>query len=83
MVRKHDHGIRRKNPSRSQRYLCKACKRHFTPIAKQIDYEDDLKEAVLRHYVDGNDYRRSGRQLGINHQIVANWVKAAADKAAA
>ena len=72
-----------KNPSGSQRCLCKACQRYFTPIAIRIDYEDDLKVVALRHYVDGNNYRRTGRQLGINHQTIVNWVKAAADKAAA
>lgn len=34
-------------------------------------------------YVDGHNYRRAGRDLRVNHQSVANWVKAAADKAAA
>ena len=31
-------------------------------------------------YVDGLDFRRIGRLLGVNHQTVANWVTAAADQ---
>ena len=30
-------------------------------------------------YVDGLNYRRIGRLLGVNHQTVCNWVTAAAD----
>ena len=71
------------NPSGSQRHFCKKCRRHFTPLGKRIGYDDTVKVSALRHYIDGNNYRRTGRQLGINHQTVANWVKAAADKAAA
>ena len=32
-------------------------------------------------YVDGQNYRRTRRNLRVNHQSVANWVKAAAQKA--
>jgi transposase-like protein len=31
---------------------------------------------AVRLYVDGMNLRRVGRQLGVNHQSVANWVKA-------
>jgi transposase-like protein len=31
-------------------------------------------------YVDGVNLRRVGRQLGVNHQSVANWVKAYAHR---
>ena len=32
-------------------------------------------------YVDGQNYRRTGRNLRVNHQSIANWVKEAAQKA--
>jgi transposase len=32
--------------------------------------------AAIRLYVDGMNLRRVGRQLGVNHQSVANWVEA-------
>ena len=31
-------------------------------------------------YIDGMNLRRIGRHLGVNHQSVANWVKAHADQ---
>jgi transposase len=31
---------------------------------------------AVRMYVDGMNLRRIGRHLGVNHQSVANWVKA-------
>ena len=31
-------------------------------------------------YVDGINMRRIGRILGVNHQSVANWVKAHSEK---
>ena len=32
--------------------------------------------AAVKLYVDGMNIRRIGRTLGVNHQSVANWVKA-------
>ena len=29
---------------------------------------------AIRMYLDGMNLRRVGRQLGVNHQSVANWV---------
>ena len=31
-------------------------------------------------YVDGSGFRRTGRQLGIHHQSVANWAKEQAEQ---
>jgi hypothetical protein len=31
-------------------------------------------------YIDGAGLRRTGRQLGIHHQTVANWVKEEAER---
>jgi transposase-like protein len=31
-------------------------------------------------YLDGMNLRRIGRHLGVNHQSVANWVKAHSDR---
>lgn len=39
-----------------------------------------MRRKAIRHYVDGMNLRRIGRQLGIHHQTVANWVKAYAEK---
>lgn len=34
-------------------------------------------------YVDGQNYRRTARNLGVNHQTVVNWVREAAARAQA
>jgi hypothetical protein len=31
-------------------------------------------------YIDGAGLRRTGRQLGVHHQTVANWTKAEAEQ---
>lgn len=35
---------------------------------------------AVRMYVDGTNLRRIGRELGVNPQSVANWVKAHAHR---
>ena len=70
-----------KNGSGSQRYKCKACGRHFTPEPNEIGYGLDMRQQAVEMYVDGQNYRRTGRNLRVNHQSGVNWVKAAAQKA--
>lgn len=70
-----------KNGSGSQRYKCKACRRHFTPEPNEIGYALVVRQQAVEMYVDGQNYRRTGCNLRVNHQSVANWVKAVAQKA--
>ncbi len=67
------------NRSGSQRYLCKGCRRKYTPEPKTHGYSQALREQALKLYVDGLNLRRIGRTLGIDHQTVANWVTAHAN----
>src|SRR3990172_3833241 len=67
------------NPSGSQRYLCKMCRRKYTPKPNESGFPDALRRQALEMYGDGNNFRRIGRLLGISRQTVANWVKAHAD----
>lgn len=67
------------NPSGSQRYLCKACCRKYTPQPNDIGYPAKMRRKALELYVDGLNFRRIARLLEISHQTVANWVKAHAD----
>ena len=39
-----------------------------------------MRRKAIQFYVDGMNLRRIGRQLGINPQTVANWVKRYAEK---
>jgi transposase-like protein len=45
-------------------------------MQKRPGYGANIRQKAIRHYVDGSGYRRTGRQLGVSHQSVANWVKA-------
>jgi len=62
--------------SRTQRYQCKHCLRHYTPEPKQVGYSDEIRQQAVQLYVDGMNLRRIARHLGVNHQSVANWVNA-------
>lgn len=64
------------NQSGSQRYVCKACQRKYTPAPRPVGYGDVVRQQALRLYVDGINFRRIGRLLGVSHQTVANWVAA-------
>lgn len=64
------------NPSGTQRWLCRHCQRAYTPEAKPSGYDETTRLAAVKLYVDGLNMRRIGRVLGVNHQSVANWVKA-------
>jgi transposase-like protein len=54
-------------------------KRGATPQVKEHGYPGSLREQAVKMYVDGLNYRRIGRLLGIDHRTVMLWVKAHAD----
>lgn len=66
----------RNHRSGTQRYRCQDCGRHSPPEPKQPGYSDEVRRQAVRLYVDGMNLRRIARQLGVNHQSVANWVNA-------
>jgi transposase-like protein len=66
-------------PAGSQRYLCRVCRRKYTPEPRPQGYGDDLRRRAVQFYVDGMNLRRIGRTLGVVHQTVANWVAAHAE----
>ena len=68
-----------RTPAGSQRYLCRACRRKYTPDPRPQGYGADLRRRALQLYVEGMNLRRIGRTLGVVHQTVANWVAAHAD----
>jgi len=65
-----------KTEAGSQRYKCQHCKTRYTPDPKERGYPDELRIRAIRMYVDGINYRRIGRHLGVHHTSVINWVKA-------
>ncbi len=63
----------------SQRMRCRACGYRYTPTPKPAGYAADVRTQALNMYVDGLNFRRIARLLGIHHQTVINWVNAAAE----
>jgi len=64
-----------KNKSGSQKYLCKRCERRYTPEPSQM-YSDAMHQQAVKLSVDGMNYRRIARHLGVDHKTVMNWVNA-------
>ena len=64
------------NASGSQRYKCKRCGRKYTPDPHEAGYAEDLHQQAVRLYVDGVNFRRIARHLGVHHQTIINWVNA-------
>jgi transposase-like protein len=58
----------------SQRRRCRLCNTYYTPERKPIGYSDEVKLRAIKLYLDGMNFRRIGRTLGVNHQSVINWV---------
>jgi transposase-like protein len=58
----------------SRRYKCRACARVYTPEPLPLGYGEDVKREAVRLYLEGTNFRRIGRVLGVNHQSVINWV---------
>jgi len=63
-----------KTDAGSQRYRCMYCQRKYTPEPKQQGYDASVRKQAVKMYVDGGNFRRIARHLGVNHQSVANWV---------
>lgn len=75
--KQNKHGFTR---AQSQRYRCQHCQKSYTPNQKPRGYSKDLRKKALEMYVDGINFRRIGRFLGVHHQSVINWVNASAEQ---
>lgn len=64
------------NASGSQRYKCQRCQRKYTPEPAPYGYRDEFRRQAIQMYVDGMNFRRIARTLGIAHRSVINWVNA-------
>ncbi len=65
-----------RNPSGSQRYRCGYCSKKYTPVPTHQGYAAELRKQAIQLSVDGLSFRRIARHLEVDHQTVANWVKA-------
>jgi transposase-like protein len=58
----------------TQRVPCRGCGKTYTLEPKARGYAEQVREKAVRMYVEGNNFRRIGRLLGVNYQSVVNWV---------
>jgi transposase-like protein len=65
-----------RNRAGSQRYQCRECDRHYTPEPKLNGYPEQVKQQAIRLYLEGTNFRRIGRLLGVNYQSAVNWINA-------
>ncbi len=57
----------------SQRYKCKPCNRKYTPNPKPLGYAESIRQQAVKLYMDGNNQRRTARQVGVSQGSVSNW----------
>ena len=69
-----------KNDSGSQRIQCQKCGRRYTPLPNEQGYPEVMRQQAIRQYVDGMNYRRIARHLGIHHKTVMLWTTVHADQ---
>jgi transposase-like protein len=56
------------------------CGRRYTPEPKTHGYPDEMRHQAVKLYIEGTNYRRIGRILGVDHVTVMHWVSAHADQ---
>jgi transposase-like protein len=69
-----------KTKAGSQRYRCYSCGYSYTPEKKVQGYAKVIRQKAIKMYIDGAGLRRTGRQLGVHHQTVANWTQEHAEQ---
>ena len=68
------------NPSGSQKYRCYECGKNYTPNPNENGYPAEIRLRAIQMYLEGNSFRSIERLLKVNHQSVANWVKAYSER---
>ena len=58
-----------------QRYKCSFCQRRYTVDSRSRGYSETLRQQATALYEQGKKIREISRQLKVNHQSVANWVR--------
>ena len=58
---------------------CQHCRRYFTSVPKKKGYPEATRTLALKMVVDGTNFRRTARLVGVSPQTVINWVTAACE----
>ncbi len=61
----------------TQRLHCQHCLRYYTDKPQTRGYSQDRRTLALKMVVDGTNFRRTARLVGVCAQTVINWVNAA------
>ncbi len=67
----------------SQKHHCPACHKVYVAAPRVPGYPPSVRQQAVRMSLDGINQRRIGRLLSVNHQSVANWLKAYHERLAA
>jgi len=68
-----------KNRCGTQRLQCRHCQRYYTVQPHKKGYPEATRTLALKMVVDGTNFRRTARLVGVCPQTVINWVTAACD----
>ena len=76
-ARGKDEGQRKNghNKSGTQTYICKWCRKIYTPEPKRHAYDEETKELAIKMYYSGVSGRGVGKVLKMNKANVYNWIK--------
>ena len=64
----------------SQKYLCRDCKRVYTPKPKRREYSEEIQKQAIKLCLEGNSGLAVSRILGISKNLYLYWVKKYAKK---
>ena len=59
-----------KTKTGSQKYLCRDCKRVYTPKPKRREYIEEINKQVINLYLNGNSGLAVSRMLGISGALI-------------
>lgn len=63
------------NRSGTQTYMCRMCKKIYTPEPKRHAYDEQTRKQAIKMYYSGVSGRGVGKVLGMNKANVYNWIK--------
>jgi transposase-like protein len=63
------------NRSGSQTYICRHCKKTYTPEPKRHEYSEETRSLAIKMFYSGVSGRGVGKVLGIGKSNVYNWIK--------
>ncbi len=64
-----------RNRSGTQTYLCRFCKKVYTPDPKRHAYDEETRRQAMKMYYSGVSGRGVGKVMGMNKANVYRWIK--------